>query len=176
CLLFLKSYLPFISSSYQSATQHTYFQTMLDKGHRGEYQLYRTLEQLSIPKIIFANLYIPREDGTTTEVDLLMVTQYGIFVFEMKNYSGWVFGKENQKYWTQTFPNGKKYKFFNPVWQNQAHVNAVAEWLQIEDKSLVKSWIVFGDKCRLKNVKVTNEDIHISKQHHFLEEIGRAHV
>lgn len=28
--------------------------------------------------------------GKTTEIDLLMIHEKGIFVFESKNYSGWI--------------------------------------------------------------------------------------
>lgn len=43
---------------------------------------------------ILRNIYIPKENGETSEIDLLYITQKGIFVFESKNYSGWVFGDE----------------------------------------------------------------------------------
>ncbi len=42
------------------------------------------------------NLYIPRSDGNTSEIDVLYLTQKGLFVIESKNYSGFIFGSENQ--------------------------------------------------------------------------------
>ena len=38
-----------------------------------------------------------KEDGETSEVDLIFITQKGIFVFESKNYSGWIFGDEKSR-------------------------------------------------------------------------------
>ena len=43
---------------------------------------------------ILRNVYIPKENGETSEIDVLYITQKGIFVIESKNYSGWVFGSE----------------------------------------------------------------------------------
>ena len=40
------------------------------------------------------NVYIPKDNGETSEIDVVYITQKGIFVFESKNYSGWIFGDE----------------------------------------------------------------------------------
>jgi hypothetical protein len=60
-----------------------------------------------------------------------MISTKGIFVFESKNYSGWIFGSEKNRYWTQTLPKNSKNKFFNPIWQNKAHIKALSESLGI---------------------------------------------
>lgn len=31
----------------------------------------------------------------------MVVSNYGVFVFETKNYKGWILGGEHSKYWTQ---------------------------------------------------------------------------
>ena len=41
---------------------------------------------------ILRNVYIPKDNGETTEIDVVYITQKGIFVIESKNYSGWIFG------------------------------------------------------------------------------------
>lgn len=56
-------------------------------------------------------MYVPKDDGTTTEIDLIMLSPMGIYVFESKNYSGWIFGNEKSRYWTQTLENKKKNNF-----------------------------------------------------------------
>lgn len=54
------------------------------------------------------NIYLPKDNGETSEVDLIYITQKGIFVFESKNYSGWIFGDEKSKNWTAMLPNKQK--------------------------------------------------------------------
>ena len=40
------------------------------------------------------NVYIPKDNEETSEIDVVYITQKGIFVFESKNYTGWIFGDE----------------------------------------------------------------------------------
>ena len=61
------------------------------------------------------NVYIPKDNGETSEIDVIYITQKGIFVFESKNYSGWIFGDEKGQYWTAMLPNRQKNRFYNPV-------------------------------------------------------------
>ena len=96
---------------------------------------------------MLTNVYIPKNDGTTTEIDLLMINKTGIYVFESKNYSGWIFGDEKSKNWTQTLKGGKKNKFFNPILQNRAHINALKKLVKDVDSNNFYSYIVFSDRC-----------------------------
>jgi len=42
------------------------------------------------------NVYLPHK-GKTTELDVLLIHEKGVFVFESKNYSGWIFGSADQQ-------------------------------------------------------------------------------
>ena len=64
--------------------------------------------------IILNDVYLPLPDGTTTQVDHIVVSRYGIFAVETKNYSGWIFADANSKVWTQTIYR-KKSTFQNPM-------------------------------------------------------------
>ena len=161
--IFYTNYKEYNLSRYLKVSNHTYWETFFDKGNSGEYYIYRRLEQLKISKLLLTNLYIPKKDGSTTEIDLLMITKYGFFVVESKNYQGWIFGDEKHRQWTQTFPNKKKFKFFNPIWQNKGHISALKEVLGITEDSLIQSLIVFSDNCELKKITVTSENVHVIK-------------
>lgn len=64
------------------------------------------------PKAIFHDLYIQKPNGEYTQVDVAVATKAGIIVFEVKDYSGWIFGNEHQRYWTQLLAYGKeKHRF-----------------------------------------------------------------
>ena len=163
-IIIFMNYLDFNDSNYQRASNHTFWQTFFDKGNMGEYNIYRTLEKIKGTKLILTNLYIPKEDGSTTEIDLVMITKYGFFVIESKNYSGWIFGDEKHRNWTQTFPNKKKFKFFNPIWQNKGHIKALKEVLSITDDSLMQSFIIFSNNCELKKITVTSSNVSVGKR------------
>lgn len=97
---------------------------------------------------ILRNVYIPKKNGETSEIDVMYITQKGIFVIESKNYSGWVFGSENNYQWTVSLPNGLKNKLYNPIKQNQTHI----KWLQkyVGEDIPLFSIIVFSERCTLK--------------------------
>ena len=86
-------------------------------------------------------------------------------MIESKNYSGWIFGNETQQQWTQTMPNKKKYKFFNPIRQNATHIRAIQAFLELPDEA-IHSVIVFSERCTLKKVVVTSENVHVIKREH----------
>ncbi|MEG1254402.1 NERD domain-containing protein [Clostridium sp.] len=151
-------------SQYKVISGNSFFKTIFDKGNYGEFLTFVFLEKLQGDNKILCNLYIPREDGTTTEIDLLMINRSGIYVFESKNYSGWIFGDEKNKNWTQSVKGGKKNKFFNPVWQNKAHISALVELLREIDIKYVYSYIVFSERCELKKISVSSPVVYILKR------------
>ena len=95
------------------------------------------------------NVTLPLANGGSTQIDHIIVSVYGIFVIETKNYKGWIYGSEKQKQWTQSFPNGSKYKFQNPLRQNYLHMKTLADLLGLE-LSYFHSMIAFIGECELK--------------------------
>ncbi len=61
--------------------------------------------------------------GGTTEIDLLLIHPKGLFVFESKNYSGWIFGNEVYQNWTQTLPKGRRGDVHKERFDANAHIN-----------------------------------------------------
>ncbi|WP_296245380.1 MULTISPECIES: NERD domain-containing protein [unclassified Psychrobacter] len=95
------------------------------------------------------NITLPLADGGSTQIDHVIVSRYGIFVIETKNYKGWIYGNERQRQWTQAFPNGRKYKFQNPLHQNYLHIKTLSDLLELE-MSYFHSMIAFIGECELK--------------------------
>lgn len=160
-------------SKYGIISGNSFFKTIIDKGNYGEFLTFVFLEKLQGDNKILSNIYIPREDGTTTEIDLLMLNKYGIYVFESKNYSGWIFGDEKNKNWTQSLKGGKKNKFFNPVLQNKAHISALVKFISEIDSNYFYSYIVFSERCELKKVSVTSKNIHVVKRNTLLSTLKK---
>ena len=146
-------------TSYYKNTGKSLYQIWRNTGDRGEYSVYFSLEVFEQygAKFLF-NCYLPLGNGKTTEIDLIMIDSSGIYVFESKNYGGWIFGSENQKYWTQTLParrGSQKHQFYNPIFQNKLHVSCLQNCL---NQSIpIYSVVVFSDRCTFKDVKVSPE-------------------
>jgi restriction system protein len=108
------------------------------KGWFGEAMVNRGLRSLDPSQYRhFHDLYLPHptEPGTT-QIDHILVSPFGIFVIETKNYRGWIFGSENQRQWTQQIYR-HKHRFQNPLHQNRLHVRALMHFLALpEDRFL----------------------------------------
>ena len=156
-------------TSYKKITHNSYFSTMYDKGRRGEYEIYRYLKHYEkIGYKFLFNVYLPSANGKTTELDVLMISPKIVFAFESKNYSGWIFGNDNQKMWTQVLPTGRgkgksqKEHFYNPVWQNKSHCTALKE--QLPADVVIKSVVLFSNRCTLKDITVNSPEVLVANR------------
>jgi hypothetical protein len=122
------------------------------KGALGEWALHRVLvSELPASYQHYRNLVIPAEKGDFTEVDHLVLSPFGIFVIEVKNYRGWIFGGEKQPKWTvQRFRS--KHQFMNPLHQNYKHTEAVKQLLGLsgKDGDSVHSVVAFSLRAQFK--------------------------
>ena len=110
---------------------------------------------------IFHDLYIKKNDGSYSQVDLVVVTDVGIIVIEVKKYSGWIFGVGNREKWMQVLDYGKvKYPIYNPVFQNDGHIRAIKNQIPSYFHLPFHSLIVFYGNCELKKISnIPNEVI-----------------
>lgn len=130
-----------------------------DRGLLGEFKTYECLKNIAGYKKFIFNCYLPKDNGDVTEVDLILSHESGIYVFESKNSSGEIYGKETYQYWIQrlTRRNGERleYEFFNPIIQNKIHLRWLMRYLD-EGPDIFYSYVVFGENCTLKDIKLTS--------------------
>ena len=119
----------YVKSDNGSASGRSFAGTLLDKGTSGEFMIYSHLEKLGEPNRLLPHLHLPKSDGTTIDIDLVMIARTGIYVFESKNFSGCIFGDEDSRYWTQTMKRGPKQQFYNPIWQNESRISSLKRQL-----------------------------------------------
>jgi hypothetical protein len=91
------------------------------KGTKGESRVSRKLKRLQNEEFIVFNDVLIRTRNGSSQIDHIVISIYGIFVIETKNYSGWIHGNENSEYCMQSIYK-KKTKFRNPIRQNWAHI------------------------------------------------------
>lgn len=89
-----------------------------------------------------------RNGDRTTQIDHVLVSQFGIFVIETKGYKGWIFGNEANQQWTQVLYRAK-FRFGNPIRQNAGHVAALRNLFKL-DASVFHSIIVFCGQPEFK--------------------------
>lgn len=113
------------------------------KGKRGEEHVANVLAGLDGKTL---NNYIILDSfGKSHQIDHIFVSSRGVFVIETKNYSGLIFGTQNQNQWTQMLGYGKTVnRFYNPVKQNETHVKMVEGILRFKYIPIY-SCVVFVD-------------------------------
>jgi restriction system protein len=104
---------------------------------------YRALHDLTLPTL----------DGTT-QIDHVIVSQCGVFVIETKDLTGWIFGNERSRRWTQVIFR-RKHRFQNPLHQNYKHLKAVENLLDLAPQCL-HSVVVFVGNSEFKTLMPSN--------------------
>ena len=118
--------------------------------NRGEALLMRTLQlHFAAPDYhLMNNVTLRLKDGTT-QVDHVLVSRFGVFVIETKDYKGWIFANPKQANWTQVIFK-RKFRFQNPIFQNYKHLFAVQEALDFLPAKAVQSVVVFTGDAEFK--------------------------
>ena len=116
------------------------------QGRQGEAYLSRQLSSLPKDYILLNDLLL-RYDHHTVQIDHVVISPYGVFVVETKNFRGEIYGSSNDKQWLQVNKSRKRY-FYNPVMQNRRHCQALSAVCRISFKKIF-SLIVFIGRCDL---------------------------
>lgn len=134
--------------------------TPRNRGERSERKTVLKLLKMGIdPRAIFHDCYLRKSSGTYTQIDLVVATSAGLIAFEIKDYSGWIFGNYRQKYWTQVLNYGReKHRFYNPIMQNNGHIQAIRDNLPNNPNIPIYSVIVFYGSCELKDVTIASDN------------------
>jgi hypothetical protein len=87
------------------------------------------------------NVLLPSEDGTT-QVDLILVSKFGVFVIREKDRPGEIHGDANSEEWKQ-ITGAMTSTFKNPLHQNGKHVRTVMDLARLDEQK-VHSLIAFS--------------------------------
>lgn len=120
---------------------------------------------------LFCNLQVLTGYGNTTESDVVLIYETGIYVFKSKNYSGAIYENEIQEQWVQIKRNNEKKYFYNPIKQNDTHICCLAHCLNL-DECYFYSYIVFGGQCSLDFINKETVDYLIINTHELFQWIS----
>lgn len=159
------------------------FSGFTSKGSRGEKRVFKELKRLPEEYTIHNDVVLVTEKGTT-QIDHIVVSPYGVFVIETKNYTGWIFGKEADKEWLQTIAHYEncygetveRTKFLNPIRQNYGHVKAVEKICKDFPNLPIIPIVVFVGDAVFKNVQCTSYVIHLYELTDIIQEYREAKI
>lgn len=130
------------------------------RGNMGEQRVIKVLKELPEGYNILNDVIINVGDKEA-QIDHLVVSPFGLWSIETKSHLGRIYGKENDKNWTQKKKSekGKIYtkSFYNPVMQNAVHCRRLKDYIKEKlGKELdIKSVIVFTSADQLNIQTVT---------------------
>lgn len=115
------------------------------------------------PTAIYHDLMVESSNGKTTQIDIVVATYAGLIVIEVKDFTGWLFGRGNQEYWTQVSGYGRyKNRFYNPFKQNEGHIKALRGLSPQLSTLPMYSLVVFAGDCELKDVTFIPHDCYLA--------------
>lgn len=114
-------------------------------GKAGEYHVKKELAKLPKDQYFIINDFMIRVNQITHQIDHIVISLYGIFVIETKQYNGYIVGNEYAKKWKQN----KKHYINNPIHQNYGHIKALEELLKIPENKFI-SIVCIPSNAKLK--------------------------
>ena len=147
----------------------------LKRGTASERALVSKLLQHGIPaQTIFHDLYLKKYHNKYSQIDLVVATKVGILVFEVKDYSGWIFGTGYKTKWAQVLNYGRdRNYFYNPILQNAKHIDVLKKQLKQFENIPFYSIIVFYGDCELKEIDFVPENTFVVKSRRVLEVVEK---
>ena len=142
-----------------------WYNSARQKGKRGEMRVFSILSQLSDEYNILNDLVL-RTDKGTTQIDHVVVSKYGVFTIETKNYRGEIYGDDKRQKWTQlivtkvtyakkrwkTYTYVTKNNFYNPVKQSLGHAFRIKELLYAFPHVKIIPIVAFAGDAILSNI------------------------
>ena len=118
------------------------------RGFMGEFWLKLELKKLPKNKYKLLNDIMIEDEKGTHQIDHIVLSKYGIFVIEMKNYYGLILGNQYKEKWYQCLGKNK-YAFHNPMYQNYGHVKALSNALNLNEEVFIPI-VCFSNQVKLK--------------------------
>lgn len=152
------------------------FTTPKDIGNRGENRVRSILEQLPEDYYVVNDLLL-RSDKGYSQIDHLVISKYGLFAIETKNYAGDIYGDDRRKEWTQiivnehtfinkpfkTYTYVTKNKLYNPVKQSYGHIYELKKMLSPWPYLKIVPIVVFIERANLQGVNSNHHVIYASR-------------
>lgn len=117
-------------------------------GYVGEGYISELLSSLPRDKYIVLDNILLETDRGTTQIDHVIVSIYGVFVIETKNYHGTIIGSRTGENWIHKL-HGRNYTIYNPFMQNHGHIMSLQRILNIPLNKFI-GIVVFVQACNVE--------------------------
>ena len=107
--------------------------------------------------LVLHDVLIDGADGYTSQIDLILVGNKGLYVVEVKSYcDAKIYGDGNKSKWYY-YSHGKKYEIYSPLKQNKKHIEYLKEFLKdFGDVPCFSILTVICDDFKVTNINKTD--------------------
>lgn len=128
------------------------------KGELGEYKIDIQLAQLPKEYKTISDLMVVNKKAKSgfSQIDHVIISPYGIFAIETKNYQGTIYGGKNRRTW---LVNGK-FRMMNPFIQNYGHLEALKKLVDSKFHDHFISMVSFTKRATFKLDELDLRKIH----------------
>lgn len=161
-VVFLISLYIYDSSEFKKITNYSYFQAIFNKQVRATYKLFRILKSVHKNGKILLNIKLP--DGYDV-IDAIYIQPSGVYVIDLKNMTGWLYGHEKANEWTLAMFKEKVLKFQNPLLFNGVVLKDLQKALSMNKPSIFHAIVVFTDNTVFKKLTLKTSEIGVINLH-----------
>ncbi|MBR6803481.1 MAG: NERD domain-containing protein [Paludibacteraceae bacterium] len=143
------------------------------KGKRGERKVHKILSHLPSDYYVMDDVLL-KIGNSTTQIDHIVISRYGLFAIETKNYKGEIYGDDCRHQWTQIIVTEVRYRrnwykvytyvtknhFYNPVKQSIGHIYGIKKNLPGWPRLKIIPIVVFTGEANISNVRSSNHVIY----------------
>lgn len=153
------NYFYFKRSNYCSASGEGFLEIVKNTDSYYKFVIHSYLCKLEGYNLILSNLKLPNKSGRFTSIDLVMICESGIYVFDSKNLDGWIYGAERNEIWSGHINGSGVLNFPNPIWENAKRIDCIKPIVDLRQDVFYKSYIVFSKNSILRNVNVRSDNV-----------------
>ncbi|XEC96000.1 nuclease-related domain-containing protein [Paenibacillus tarimensis] len=115
-------------------------------GELGEHKINIQLDQLPKDCKYLSDIMLRNNKSRSgySQIDHVIISPYGLFVIETKNYNGEIKGGRSDKNWRVN----NRFNMYNPLMQNYGHIKALENILKAFSGLTYISMISFTMRCR----------------------------
>ncbi len=159
-ILFLISLYMYDNSKFSKITGYSFFTLWTDNKIKTTYKIVRKLEKVKSDYKILLNIALPSEDK---KIDAVLVHESGVVVIGVKDFDGWIYGREQDILWGQALNKDKVNKFNNPLIENKLSILKLKDILPDLNKEAFHSLIVFTDRCSFNKIEIHSQNVDVLK-------------
>ncbi len=136
-------------SRYKEESGNPFFATIGNTKRYGEFLAFTYLEEYAIHRKIITNRYLPAKDQTPERLELIMISEAGIYLFDVNSYKATVRGNPGKDPWTWK-DKRKEGTLNNPFLKNQERIRRLREVFPALKEVPMKSFVLFNNDATLK--------------------------